>query len=116
MGNMPIFENPCGAYSRYEITKDIPLERLEELCQAERDNRCVVLPAPAKEGEKKPSCFYNDCSGIWCLGMSSENDDEPTERCKKCWYCENGDYAEEVICFFAVVESFAVHSQISIEK
>lgn len=44
MSNMPVFENPCGAYSRYEITKDIPLARLEELCQAERENRCVVLP------------------------------------------------------------------------
>ena len=44
MNNMPVFENPCGAYSRYEITKHIPLDRLEEICQAEREGRCVVLP------------------------------------------------------------------------
>lgn len=41
---MPMFENPCGAYSRYEITKYIPLDRLEAICNAERDGRCVVLP------------------------------------------------------------------------
>lgn len=75
--------------------REIPLFRLKEICQAERDGRCVVLPAPAKEGEKKPTCFYNDSSGIWCLGMSKENDDEPTERCKKCWYCESSYYAEK---------------------
>lgn len=44
MSNMPTFENPCGAYSRYEITKAIPLERLQEICQADRDGRLVVLP------------------------------------------------------------------------
>jgi hypothetical protein len=43
---MPMFENPCGAYSRYEITKYIPLDRLEAICDAERDGRLVVLPYP----------------------------------------------------------------------
>lgn len=41
---MPTFENPCGAYSRYEITKAVPLERLEKICTAERDGRLWVLP------------------------------------------------------------------------
>lgn len=76
---------------RKEATHGIPLSRLEAICNAERSGRCVVLPAPAKEGEAKPSCFHNDCAVVWCLGMSSENDDEPTERCKKCWYCEKDE-------------------------
>ena len=49
MSNIPVFENPCGAYSRYEITKHIPLDRLEEICQAEREGRCVVLPCSVGE-------------------------------------------------------------------
>lgn len=44
MSNMPVFENPCGAYSRYEITKSIPLDRLETICAAENDGRLVALP------------------------------------------------------------------------
>ena len=44
MSSMPVFENPCGAYNRYEITKDIPLDRLEAICAAERDGRLVTLP------------------------------------------------------------------------
>jgi hypothetical protein len=44
MSTMPIFENPCGAYSRYEVTKSIPLDRLEAICTAEMDGRLVVLP------------------------------------------------------------------------
>ena len=39
MSSMPVFENPCGAYSRYEITKDIPIDRLETICAAERDGK-----------------------------------------------------------------------------
>ena len=49
MSNTPVFENPCGAYSRYEITKRIPLDRLEEICQAEREGRCMVLPCSVGE-------------------------------------------------------------------
>ena len=49
MSNMPVFENPCGAYSRYEIIKHIPLDRLEEICQAEREGRCMVLPCSVGE-------------------------------------------------------------------
>lgn len=35
---------------RFEITKDIPLDRLRELVEADRDERCVVLPC--KVGDK----------------------------------------------------------------
>lgn len=44
MSNMPVFENPCGAYSRYEITKHIPLDRLQEICEAEREGRLKLMP------------------------------------------------------------------------
>ena len=43
MSSMPVFENPCGAYSRYEITKDIPLDRLEAICAAERDGQLYTV-------------------------------------------------------------------------
>lgn len=69
------------------------LDHLRELIQAEQDGRLVVLPPPAKYGEPKPECFYNDCAGIWCLGYSHNGDDEPTERCKQCWYCR--DYVDD---------------------
>ena len=68
------------------------LERAQELAQAEKDGRLVVLPPPAKEGDPKPECFYNELHNpwAWCLGMGkSRDDDEPTERCKACWYCES---------------------------
>lgn len=52
--------------------------------------RLIILPPPAKEGDPKPNCFYNDNGGIWCLGMAHTDGDEPTERCKQCWYCEFG--------------------------
>lgn len=35
---------------RFRITKDVPVERLRELVEADRDGRCVVLPC--KVGEK----------------------------------------------------------------
>lgn len=34
---------------RFSLTKDIPLDRLREIAEAERDGRCVVLPC--KEGD-----------------------------------------------------------------
>lgn len=50
MSTMPIFENPCGAYSRYETTKNIPLERLQELCTAEEQGLLHIWPC--KVGDK----------------------------------------------------------------
>ena len=44
MSSVPVFENPCGAYSRYEISKDIHIDRLEAICAAEKDGRLVTLP------------------------------------------------------------------------
>ena len=75
----------------YEDTGLAP-ERVTELARAEKDGRLVVLPPPAKEGDPKPECFYNELHNpwAWCLGMGkSRDDDEPTERCKACWYCES---------------------------
>ena len=39
MSSVPVFEDQCGAYSRYEITKNIPLDRLEAICAAEKDGK-----------------------------------------------------------------------------
>lgn len=74
------------------ILRSVGRERLVELAQAEQDGRLVVLPPPAKEGDPKPECFYNETNNpwAWCLGMAkSRDDDEPQERCKACWYCES---------------------------
>lgn len=72
----------------YEDT--MPLERAQELAQAEKDGRLVVLEPAAKEGEKKPPCFYNDMGQEFCLGFArGECDDEPINRCKECWYCQS---------------------------
>lgn len=65
-------------------------EDLKRYKQAEEEGRLIILPPPAKEGDPKPNCFYNDNGGIWCLGMAPADGDEPTERCKQCWYCEFG--------------------------
>lgn len=93
-------EHAMEFYWRLKSIEDIlgggyDLDPLRKLIQAEQDGRLVVLPPPAKYGEPKPECFYNDCAGIWCLGYSHNGDDEPTERCKQCWYCQDGDYADD---------------------
>lgn len=62
-------------------------ERAIEIAKAEVEGRLTIIPPPAKEGDPKPSCFYNDNGGLWCNGMAPADGDEPTERCKKCWYC-----------------------------
>lgn len=66
------------------------LDHLRELMEADQEGRLVIMPPPAKEGDPKPSCFFNDNGGIWCNGMAPADGDEPTERCKQCWYCEFG--------------------------
>ena len=58
-GDNPIYDGfregwkcPCDAKEEtdelWEIVDSIPLDRLEAICQAERDGRCVVLPCKAK--------------------------------------------------------------------
>lgn len=66
------------------------LDHLRDLIEAEREARLTIVPRPAKEGDPKPSCFFNDNGGLWCNGMAPVDGDEPTERCKQCWYCEFG--------------------------
>lgn len=84
------------AVAEIEEFEGVPINRLKELALADKEGRVVIIPAPAKEGDPKPSCFYNDYGGIWCNGKSnSYEDDEPTERCKNCWYCEHGYAAED---------------------
>lgn len=81
---------------RLEIIKEIPINRIRELAQAEKEGRLVVLEHAAKKGEKKPPCFYNDMGLEFCLGLArGECDDEPIDRCKECWYCESTREAAE---------------------
>ena len=37
-------EEESDIYNRYESSKDIPLDRLKEICTAEKEGRLVVLP------------------------------------------------------------------------
>lgn len=68
----------------------------EELAQAKKKGRLVVLEHAAKKREKKPPCFYNDMGQEFCLGLArGECDDEPIDRCKECWYCESTREAAE---------------------
>lgn len=82
---------------RLEVFTDgIPLDRLEQLMQAERDGRCVVLHSaqqPSKDGEEKPMCFYTDKPGReFCMAYcNGEWDDEPIDACKECWFCDGND-------------------------
>lgn len=40
----------AAAYLK-RFTADIPPDRLEKICNAERENRCVVLPNPLTSGD-----------------------------------------------------------------
>lgn len=71
------------------------VEELSALVKARDEGRLTVQPPPAIEGDPKPACFYDNGASLWCLGLSREGDDEPVDRCKRCWYCESGDYAED---------------------
>jgi hypothetical protein len=78
------------------LTASIPLDRLREICAAERDGRCAVLrPAqqPSKDGKEKPSCFYTDKPRReYCMAYChSRWDDEPIDACKECWFCDGND-------------------------
>lgn len=72
-----------------DALKKLDIEHMHDLLLAEHDGRLVVLEPSAKEGEKKPPCFYNDMGQDLCLGFGRGwEDDEPIDRCKECWYCE----------------------------
>lgn len=49
---------------RWKLTSDIPIDRLRELAQADRDGRCVVLPAGGfsdQDGENALKSAMNTC-------------------------------------------------------
>lgn len=49
---------------RWKITSDIPIDRLAELAQADREGRCVVLPAGGfsdQDGENALKSAMNTC-------------------------------------------------------
>lgn len=72
----------------------VPISRICELAQADKDGRLIICSPTAKEGDAKPSCFYNDNGSDRCLGLASADMDEPIEKCKTCWYCESGYHVE----------------------
>lgn len=72
------------------------LRRTAEDDKAREEGRLIILPPSANEGDPKPDCFEDYGGSLWCLGyQQSETDDEPCERCKRCWYCEDGDHADD---------------------
>lgn len=83
------------AFMGREISKitefdGIPIRRLQELAQADKDGQLLICSPTAKDGDPKPPCFYNDNGGDWCLGLAHADMDEPIEQCKLCLYCESG--------------------------
>lgn len=74
----------------YVVNCILENSRLKDIAKAEKDGRLVVLEPAAREGEKKPPCFYNDMGQALCLGFArGEYDDESIDGCKECWYCES---------------------------
>lgn len=86
----------------HTITDGILLDRLREICEAERSGRCVVqnpTQQPTTDPSVKPKCFYTELSSqYYCRGYChGEDDDEPIEACKNCWWCDgNDDFRAEV--------------------
>lgn len=72
-------EKICALYEA--LTDSIPLDRLEEICQAEREGRCVVLPflPPRKvydiseffDGTNSPD-IYQMQDGWWSVGIGDD--------------------------------------------
>ena len=72
-------EKICALYEA--VTDGISLDRLEELCQAERDGRCVVLPFLPEETVYDVSDFFNGANqpeiyklkdGWWNVGLGAD--------------------------------------------
>lgn len=80
------------------LCKEAGSDRLRELAEADEDGRIEITPRklqPAKRGDQKPPCFYNDTAQPWCLGLAVDEDDYPIKPCQNCWYCEyNADEHE----------------------
>lgn len=78
-------------YRRYEITKDIPFDRLQEICQAECEGRCVVLPC--KVGDtvyviSNEPCPYNCKHQYRNDGQFNIWHKENNNNCKQCEYID----------------------------
>lgn len=57
-------------YKRYELTKDIPLDRLQETCNAEREDRVVVFDKPPTR-EKGTKFYYIYDANVWSILWSN---------------------------------------------
>lgn len=63
LGRLKVLVNQCMTMreevaERFSITKDIPVDRLREMAEADRDGRCVVLPC--KVGDKIYKLFCGE--------------------------------------------------------
>lgn len=82
-----------GNYERImqAVSKISNIDRLEEICNAECEGRCVIMPQSpqhASNGDSRPNCFYSDTASEFCLGMAHGDDDYPVRECEKCWYLD----------------------------
>lgn len=84
-----------GIVKKYGLYHDGRGDAILNLLAMLQEGRVMILPAPATATDPKPECFYNDNAGMWCMGKSPADGDEPIERCKQCFYCECGYAAEE---------------------
>ena len=66
---------------RCALIYDLPTDRLEEICQAERDGRCVVLPC--KVGDTVYELSYDCAMGIR-YDPFNENGNSTAGLCLKC--------------------------------
>ena len=67
---------------RWKTTSDIPIDRLRELAQADRDGRCVVLPCKLHDKvffvengcvkETEVDSFHNWTSGRWKISVHTD--------------------------------------------
>ena len=63
---------------RFRITKDVPVERISELVEADRDGRCVVLPCKVGEKVYDITTVAPVVHGRWIKGA-------PNPYCSECF-------------------------------
>ena len=82
------------------ITSGIPLDRIEEICNAEKDGRCLVLGGKPVMPKDCKMNYEADALGIGRCGISEEGCEgyagggEPHDNCKYCEYSVGYDRAE----------------------
>lgn len=93
-GNHPDIDG-CSECAREHGQLAEWLEDLLRYRRLEEEGYLYIAVTPKTKDDPRPACFYNDNKGELCLGYGAGDDDEPCERCKECWYCESGYFADE---------------------